>query len=222
MLPNKLPEAIVFDLDGTLVDSVRGITHALNMMIERRGGERLELSTVRCLISMGAHELLRRALGRLYRSPNEEAKEFRTIYTGVPHGPEDLFPGALACVTSLRARGIKLGVCTNKPQLLAESLMCQTNLLDQFAVLIGGRDDLPPKPAREPLTAALSSLGVTTGTAIFVGDSEVDEQTARAAGVPFVLAEYGYPIGDINRIPCAARFSSFQHLDSLLSRAVST
>jgi len=116
------------------------------------------------------------------------------------------------------AAGHALGVCTNKPAEPARAVLAHLGLLDRFAVVVGG-DSLPvTKPDPAPLRAALEAL--PPGAAVFVGDSEVDAETARAAGVPFLLFTEGYRKSPISALPHAAAFAHWGALPGLVARVL--
>jgi len=126
------------------------------------------------------------------------------------------YRGVPAALEVLAAAGHALGVCTNKPAEPARAVLAHVGLLDRFAVVVGG-DSLPvTKPDPAPLRAALDAL--PPGEALFVGDSEVDAATAKAAGVPFLLFAEGYRKEPVAELPHAAAFDRWDDLPRLVAR----
>ena len=210
------PKSVIFDLDGTLVDSAGGIVRALNEILKSRGGGIVGPRAVRPWISLGAEDLVRNALGTHSRDGASDLTEFRSVYFDVLHDETDLYPGALACVEALKSEGLRIGVCTNKPQHLAERVLTQIGLSTHLDAVVGARPALPAKPAPEPARLTLLEMKADPDTTVFVGDSEVDAATAFACGLPFVLARFGYPIASPDSIACRASFDVYADLPDAL------
>lgn len=185
--------AVVFDLDGTLVDSAPAIADALQAMRRQRGIQRpLELQKVRRWVSGGALALVQAALEEAAGSPDEDVAEFRRIYADIVTSPQSVYAGVLETLEALVASGIRLGICTNKPQRLSEHVLRDVTMERFFGVVLGG-DAVPrPKPHADHLLATLRLLRTDPSEAVYVGDSSIDLHTAAAANVRFVLAAYGY------------------------------
>jgi phosphoglycolate phosphatase len=197
-------KAVIFDLDGTLVNSAKGIAAALNIVRASRGLGPVAPSDVKRWVSLGAEELVACALDATPESVPGDLAAFRAVYAGIPADPADLFPGALETVQALHARGLRIGVCTNKPQALAANIVDELGLGPFMGAVVGGSPDLRPKPHPESLHLVLDRLGAVGDGALYVGDSEVDAETAQAAGVAFVLVSHGYVIGPRDQIACTA------------------
>lgn len=205
---------IVFDLDGTLVDSAFGIADALNGIGLAR--EKVEIDTVRALVSGGAAHLVKEALKIGDADVPRALQAFRSRYVVDPCRPEHLYPDVERTLARLRRQGLCLAVCTNKPQTLAERVIQKVGLAQYFDVVIGADPRRPEKP--DPTSLLEASARLNGSTPIFVGDSMVDALTAQAAGAPFVHAAYGY--GRIENAPIAGVARSVQEaariLDGLL------
>lgn len=188
---------IVFDLDGTLVDSAPGIADALNRMNLTR--EPIQVSQVRRLVSGGAFNLVREAFGIADEEVPGALQAFRTQYLVSPCCPEHLFPGVEQALKSMRGWGSRLAVCTNKPQALAERVIERLGLGGYFDVVLGSDPSRAEKPDPAPLFEICVRLNGSIP--ILIGDSMVDARTAQAAGAPFVYAAYGYE--PVENVPVA-------------------
>ncbi|MSQ99134.1 MAG: HAD family hydrolase [Xanthomonadales bacterium] len=188
-------ETILFDLDGTLLDSAPLVRRILNRMREDRGRGPLPLSCYRQWISLGAAELAGRAMEAEVQDVPVLVKEFRRLYHELPTPTDTLFPGAAETVAALAATGIRLGICSNKPEHLCRKVLLETGLCDHFGAVVGGDTVSQTKPNREPLDYALKTLSAAAPSTILVGDSTVDQRAARAAGLPFVFFTAGYNDG---------------------------
>ncbi|WP_424965523.1 phosphoglycolate phosphatase [Dinoroseobacter sp. S375] len=194
-------KAVVFDLDGTLVDSAPDMRRAINGMLEERGRRTLSLPEAVSFVGSGARILVQRSLRATGGIADEEAglARFLELYeTGVDH-ETTIYPGVMEMLSDLRAAGLALALCTNKPEGPARVLCDHLGLLPFFPVLVGG-DTLPVlKPDPAPLHHAIAGLGVAPEDVLFVGDSSTDYATAQAAGIDFAFVEGGYqsrPIPD--------------------------
>ena len=207
-------QAVIFDLDGTLVDSAKGIAGALNQVRADRGLAPVALADVKRWVSHGAELLVTFALDSTPASVADDLAAFRAVYAGIPADPADLFPGALQTVKALHGRGLRIGVCTNKPQTLAANIVEGLGFGPFVEAVVGGAPDLEPKPDPAPLHRVMDRLGAAGDSVIYVGDSEGDAETARSAGVAFVLVCHGYLMGPREKVECAALI---ENLDDLLA-----
>jgi phosphoglycolate phosphatase len=205
-------QAVIFDLDGTLVDSAKGIAGALNRVRAGRGLGPVALADVKRWVSHGAEQLVTFALDSTPASAAADLAAFRTVYANIPADPADLFPGALETVDALHGRGFHIGICTNKPQTLAVNIVKGLGLGPFVAAVVGGAPDLEPKPDPAPLHRVMYRLGTVRDQVLYVGDSEVDAETAQSAGVAFVLVGHGYVIGPREEIQCAALIDELSDL----------
>lgn len=187
--------SVLFDLDGTLLDSAHLIENILNSMRASRGQSVLLLSSYRKWISLGAADLVGNAMEATEHDIPSLVKEFRSRYFELPTPINTLFPGVVSTLNSLVASGVQLAICSNKPEYLCRKVLIDTGLNGHFASVVGGDTVSKAKPHREPLDYALAVLGVNSNTAIFVGDSTVDQRAAIAAQLPFVFFKGGYDDG---------------------------
>lgn len=213
------PAALIFDLDGTLIDSAPDIHAASNEVLTAHGFAPLDMPAVRSFIGRGVPHLVHCLLKASEADPDgplhaEMVAEFTAHYHGAV-GLTSLYPGVREALEGLAAAGHALGICTNKPLGPTRAVLRHFNLLDHFATIVGG-DSLPQrKPAPEPLLAAHLALG--QGRALFIGDSEVDAETARVAGLPFLLFTEGYRRAAVADLPHAIAFSDFAMLPGIVA-----
>lgn len=199
------PALVLFDLDGTLVDSVPDLAAAVDKMLIALDRPLAGLDQVRHWVGNGAPVLVQRALTS-EQNPDptdidpvlfDQAFDlFMSAYGRHASHSSTLYPGVLACLQGLHARGIKLGVVTNKPIQFTHPILDEFELSPFFSVVLGG-DSLPQKkPAPEPLMHAMALMGVTAAETLMVGDSKNDIGAARAAGCAVVAVPYGYNHGE--------------------------
>ena len=206
--------AILFDFDGTLVDSAPSMARALNEMARRRGAPPVELAAVRRWVSLGGEAMLRGALGD-ETDADGDLEEFRGILRGQTADTNDLYPGVVSMLTMLKQVGYRVGICTNKREDIAVPYARGLGIAPYLDSIVGGAPNRRLKPHPELAHIALERLEVNPCQAIFVGDSEIDADTAGAIGMKFVLVTFGYPHGDIDAIPADARVDSLLQLPSL-------
>ena len=213
------PKAVVFDLDGTLVDSAADIARAINAGFEVMGTPAFEAADVHRLVGEGAVVAINRAAAEAGVTLSDEKRalvmqRFFAKYAEVSAEGNGLYPGARELLAGLRARGVKTALCTNKAEPVAIIAVKALGIADLLDVVVGARDDRPRKPFPDMIHACIDPVGVGVGEAVMIGDSKADLGAARAAGVPIILTSFGYstvPIADLN--PDAI----IHHLDELMS-----
>ena len=187
------PQAVLFDLDGTLVDSAPDFIAVINRMRADRGHDPMALGDLRPVVSKGSRAMLAAGFPDVGSSEREAwVQEFLDRYEAELglHGKP--FDGVEPVLAALEAHGTPWGIVTNKPEYLARKLMPLLGWESRCAVLIGG-DTLPVrKPDPLPLLHAAGSIGVAASDCVYVGDDERDILAARAAGMPSVVALWGY------------------------------
>lgn len=191
---------VIFDLDGTLADTSADLIAAANAAMEAMGhAPQLAPGQDDATAFRGGRAMLTLSLERLgHDAPEAEVERGYPILLDAYGQALDvhtaLYPGAVAAVNALRADGMRVGVCTNKPEGLAETLLQRLGVRDLFGSLIGA-DTLPTrKPDPAPYRAAVERAGGDVARSLLVGDTITDRETARAAGVPSVLVTFG-PLG---------------------------
>jgi phosphoglycolate phosphatase len=215
--------AIVFDLDGTLIDSAPDIRAAINRTLADEGHAPLDLPKVISFIGHGLPRLVARAMGARGIDMDQHARLTAATlahYAAASHDLTDPYPGMMTALERLRLRGHRLGLCTNKPEAPARHLLDHFGMAHLFDVVVGG-DSLPTrKPDPAPLHHAFAALGASTG--LYIGDSEVDAYTAQAAGVPFAFFTQGYCHIPQDAVPCIARFDHFDALPGIVADLAAT
>ncbi len=186
--------AVLFDLDGTLVDTARDLGHALNLQRQRHGLPPLADEVIRPQASHGARGLLEIGFDlqpddRRFASLREE---FLQLYADNICRYSRPFPGILELLAELEARGLKWGVVTNKPAAFTEPLMSILDLAERAACIVSGDTCPQPKPHPAPMLAAAELCGAEPGQCLYLGDAERDIQAARAAAMPALVAAWGY------------------------------
>ncbi|MGV8941530.1 MAG: phosphoglycolate phosphatase [Lysobacter sp.] len=189
----KFPKAVLFDLDGTLLDSAPDMLAAINAMRAERDRPPMALAELRPQVSRGARAMAAAAF------PDVDADEReRWIPAFLDHYQQQLgrhgapFEGVEAMLERLESAGTVWGIVTNKPEYLATQLIPLLGWQDRCAVLIGGDTLTARKPDPLPLTVAAGRIGIAPADCVYVGDDERDIIAARAAGMPSVVALWGY------------------------------
>ncbi|TDI31881.1 MAG: HAD family hydrolase [Acidobacteria bacterium] len=174
-------EGVVFDLDGTLVDSYAAITECYNHACTSLGQPAVSPETVRGLVGHGLESLMEDAVG-----PAQVVRAvalFRERYDVICEERTTLLPGVAGTLPRLAAGGLRLGVATNKPTRFAVRILRALGLMPPVRAVLGPGEGIPPKPRPEMLLKVLADLGVSRRQALYVGDMEIDIETARRADV---------------------------------------
>ena len=213
------PSLVVFDLDGTLIDSAPDMHRAVNLVLADLGCAPLTLPDIRTMVGDGTSALIARALAARHcvsADPTQALTEFLDHYEADPTAVTRPFPGVPETLERLQTIGLTLAVCTNKPTRLTEMILERLGIARFFARVVAG-DSMPfRKPDPRALLEVVDGFGVAKEAALMVGDSEVDAATAHAASVPFVLMTYGYHRGPIHDISSVATLDHFAELATLL------
>ncbi|WP_119303988.1 phosphoglycolate phosphatase [Dongia deserti] len=208
---------LVFDLDGTLVDSAPDIAAAVNALFAELDLPEVEVPSIQRMIGDGAPMLLERALlhvGAAHKAADLMAR-FSVHYDDNAVKLTKVYPEVIETLTALRKVGCRLGVCTNKPIGPTRALLAAFGLDSLIEAVVGG-DSLPQrKPQPEPLLTVIQALGGTPDRAVLIGDSAVDLACAAAAGVPAIIIPSGYGMMQPEATVTAA---SFADLPRVLAR----
>jgi phosphoglycolate phosphatase len=218
-------EAVLFDLDGTLLDTAADIALALNRTLAEYGWSAAGENDVRRMIGRGSPILIQRtaaAQGRTLDDASQAAmvERFFHHYGALEETNEfdaRPYPGARDSLRLLHEAGLRIGVVTNKQERFARGLLARLDLIAWVDLVVGGDSCERRKPDPQPLLFACERLGVSTARTIMVGDSVNDVQAARGANIPVVCVPYGYNEGqDPRKLPCDALIDSLGELPGLL------
>ena len=222
-----LTPALVFDLDGTLVDTAPDILGALNAVLIAEGRRAMDRADLQHLVGHGARAMLAEAMLR----------------TGGPAAPERLaglmdafiaryrahiadesrpYPGVTPTLSAFRRERIRMGVLTNKPQELADPLLATLELAGYFGAIHGAGRFSYTKPDARVFHHVIKELGGTGPGAVMIGDSATDVATARAAGVPVVLLSYGYTPEPARALGADAVVDTFDALPEVIARTLAS
>jgi len=194
--PQGLPATVIFDLDGTLVDTGPDLTRALNHVMAALDRPPASLAQVRGLVGQGARALIQKGLA--LSGGGDPALIDQTLPLFLDYYRENVcidsqpYPGATALLDALIGQGVAIGLCTNKPEGLSRALIDALGWSERLPVIVGG-DSLPVrKPDPRHLIETVARAGGDPAATVFVGDSDVDVATARAARVPVLAVSFGF------------------------------
>jgi phosphoglycolate phosphatase len=212
-----LPRAILWDLDGTLIDSAADLTAALNKLLVERGSAALPEASVRPMIGDGAALLVERAFRAAGVSPGVESRNvavqrFLRLYGESAVRETRIFGGALAVMDELTGAGCVHGICTNKPCAVTATILDKLGLAERVGAVVGGDSTPHHKPHPAPLLSCVRQLRVPGVPALMIGDSNVDVLAARAAGLPVILVSFGYSRDPVESLGADA---VVDHLDQI-------
>jgi phosphoglycolate phosphatase len=213
---------ILFDLDGTLVDTAPDLLGALNHVLTDMALAPVSLDAVAEMIGHGARAMIETGLktqGAVLSATEMDAAFERFIAYYVDHIADHSrpFEGAVEALAALREAGAKLTVCTNKRQDLSERLIGALGLSHRFDVIFGADRATNRKPHADHVFETLAAAGGDPARALFVGDSRTDERAARNAGLPFVFVTFGYEAETVEDIAADVAISHYTQLVSALS-----
>ena len=199
------PRAVIFDLDGTLIDSAPDLAGSLNAVLEADGLSAVTLEQVRLMIGNGVPKLIERgfaAQGRILPEADiaQRTPRFMEIYFARATQETVLYPGVMDCLRALTTRGVRIGLCTNKPTDVSTQILRDLGVANHFDAVVGGTSGYAKKPDPEPMLACLKDLGATPAQALYIGDSETDVKTARNAGIAMIAVADGYTATPVDEL----------------------
>ena len=216
-------EAIVFDLDGTLIDTLPDILTALNLVMDEQGRRPVIYEESRHMVGSGTRVMIERAFAATGSVPEASVLDglnacFVKYYLAAPAVQSAPYGGVRETLEALSGEGLALGVCTNKPHDISTRILAALGLDHFFGAALGGDALDVHKPDPGHLLATLEGLGAAPGSAVMVGDSEIDVQTARNAGIPVVVVEYGYTAKPPATLGADAVIDDFHGLAAAMER----
>ena len=212
---------VIFDLDGTLIDTVPDIMALVNGLLAENKHPPLPVEKGKFLLGLGSHFLIEQMcrLAGIDADKDEIERLFTRwleIYSNAPMDKTAPFDGVCDTLTALKKAGKKLAVCTNKPHAPAMYIIDKLNLRPYFDVILDA-DSLPfRKPDPRPLLEAIRLMDGDVAESVMVGDSEPDAKAAENAKIPLILMTYGYALQPFETIPAAALADDFKQIPSLL------
>ena len=217
---------MVFDLDGTLVDTSFDLTASLNHSLVAMGRPAVDAATVRHLVGHGARVLIERGLALSGGGSEAEITQalplFLDYYAAHVAEGSRPYPGTEAMLGTLAAAGVRLAICTNKPVALSRALIAALGWSGRFAANLGGDSLRVRKPNPAPLLAAIAAAGGDPSDAVFVGDTLVDVAAARAAGVPVIAVSFGFADRPAAELGADAVIDHFDQLVEIIASAALT
>ncbi len=217
-------EAIVWDLDGTLVDSAPDLAAALNTVLDMRGFAVLPLATVRTMIGNGVPKLVERGFNAIGIRPDAEqlaqlVSLFMQTYSACATEYTRPYPQVVNMLNQVRELNIPMGVCTNKPEAISRQILHDLGLSVYFNSVVGGDTTAARKPDPLPLLTCLRELIAEPAASLLIGDSGVDVNTARAAGVFVGVVPWGYTLAPAETLGADFVLRDVSELPVMLSAA---
>ena len=215
---------VIFDLDGTLADTSGDLIAAANVCFQDMGaGNMLDADRDQATALRGGRAMLRLGMSRLERTEDEATIDryypvLLEAYGAAIDVHTVMYPGAMDAIEVLKTRGYGVGICTNKPEGLAETLMQRLGVRQAFASLVGADTLAVRKPDPEPLFEAARRAGGDPRACVLIGDSDTDRNTARAAQVPSVLVTFGPAGGDMAALQPEALLHDYSDLPHLVDQ----
>ena len=217
------PALVLFDLDGTLVDTAPDIARALGVALAEIGVPPVPLDTVKQMVGDGARELISRALAAAPSDPAREEAAFGRFLASYRENvcvASQLYPGVVEGLAALHNDGAALAVVTNKPGDLARTLLGTLGIAASFDAIIGDGDGFPRKPDPTAALSVLAKAGASPDRVVMVGDGLPDMRLARALGATAVAATWGYvPAAALAREAPAFLAGSFHEAMSIIRGA---
>ena len=221
---------ILFDLDGTLVNTAPDLMHAHNHVMKKYGYGERKLSDIRRLVGRGSKVMLTRSMNELAELQGKTkksedvidamTKEFIDYYSKNIVAESTLKEGVLDFLTWCKKKSILMGVCTNKQEHLSIDLLKKIKIYDFFHYVAGGNTFDYNKPDPRHLTSVIEIIGGDNKKSLMIGDSETDSNSAKAAHIPFVLIEDGYTEKKVNEIHYDHLIKDFTDLKKIIIKYI--
>jgi phosphoglycolate phosphatase len=199
----KVPKLIVYDLDGTLVDSASVVADILNEIRVELGKKPLRKEAFYPWLSLGGEDLVGNGLGVSQNNISSYLTEFRHRYINRATPKDCVYDGVFECLDYLKQANFYLALCTNKPRVLAEKVLIDSGLKKYFEFIVAGGDLPNKKPHPSNLISCQNYFGVCAEQMILVGDSKVDQKLASNSNVPFIFYPHGYDDGVDIKFVCS-------------------
>ena len=217
--------SVIFDLDGTLADTSGDLIAAANACFRQMGlGDVLDAASDQAIALRGGKMMLTHGLRRAACFEPETVETWYPVLLDAYAEAIDLhthmYPGAMDAVEALKSQDYRVGICTNKPERLADLLLRRLGVRDAFASVVGADTLTVRKPDPEPLREAARRAGGDPARCVLVGDSDTDRETARAAGVPSVLVAFGPSGADMAALGPEALLESYADLPGVVARLI--
>ena len=218
------PGPVIFDLDGTLLDTAPDLASALNEVLKEEGHQPLSLSAVRSMVGKGAVEMVKKGLAQSGQTPSEAElrgdlrKRFLKHYQSCYLEATQPFPAVVDTLEMLKAGGHPMAVCTNKSYAMSAAILNGLDLDRYFLGIIGGDTLQTAKPDPAPIDAAIKLTQGPRSAAIMVGDSITDVTAAHAAGIPVIAVSFGYTEIEPHNLGADAVIDHFNELIPALTK----
>jgi phosphoglycolate phosphatase len=210
--------ALLFDLDGTLVDSVPDLAAAVNTVLAEHGRAALAEPEIAAMVGDGVAKLVERAVqargGGIALGPAVD--RYVALYEANATTLTRAYPGVTEVLAEFARAGVRLAVCTNKPEQATRAVLDGLGLARFFPVVLGGDSLAARKPDPAPLLMALDRLGATAAESAMIGDHRNDVLAARAAGTGIIFARYGYGLAGLGGLAADAAIDAFAELPRVL------
>lgn len=224
MQPDLAGVAVIFDLDGTLIDTAGDLAAAMNYAFGAAGHDAIPLPRVRHLVGHGARAMLAQGFAETGAVPppaemDRHVAVFLDYYLAHIADHSRPFPGVVDAIKALRVAGAKCAVCTNKREAPSVLLLGELGMSGLFEIIVGADTAGAPKPDPAPVRRCLEATGAKR--AVFVGDSDTDIKAAEAAGLPSLLVTFGYGPATL-AAKAKASFDDYRNLPALVRQALET
>ena len=196
----KSLHAILFDLDGTLIDTAGDLIKSLNILLEQKGHPAKDVAAMRPHAGQGSYSLIKAAFGDNCSEVEYErlSSEFIAIYQAHLHDTTSLFPGTIATIAEVKDRGLKWGIVTNKSERLSIPILQKLGLYDSADCLVYGDTTDRKKPHPRPLLCAARQLDLSPQHCAYLGDTLNDVTASISAGMHALVVSYGYHVKEID------------------------